>query len=151
MPSARRSTLWRLVPPLAYMAVVFALSHSPSPPLPRALWALGDKTLHAVEYVPMGFLWARALRAAGARAAGWGWLAAAGFGLTDELHQAFVPRRVPSALDLLADTVGAAVGALAWLALRWLARRRAGPVSPPCTGAALGGIPPVGQKNRRQG
>ncbi len=148
MPSARRSTLWRLIPPLAYMAVVFALSHSPSPPVPRALWVLGDKTLHAIEYVPMGFLWARALRAAGARAAGWGWLAAAGFGLTDELHQAFVPRRVPSALDLLADTVGAAVGALAWLALFWAARRRAGPVCPP---AALGGIPGAVQKNRRQG
>ncbi len=148
MPSARRSTLWRLVPPLAYMAVVFALSHSPSPPVPRALWVLGDKTLHAVEYVPMGFLWARALRAAGARAAGWGWLAAVGFGLTDELHQAFVPRRDPSALDLLADAVGAAVGALAWLALFWAARWRAGPVCPP---AALGDIPGVGQKNRRQG
>ena len=37
------------------------------------------------------------------------------FGLTDEIHQLWVPHRSFSLLDLLTDTVGATAGALTWL------------------------------------
>jgi VanZ family protein len=37
---------------------------------------------------------------------------ASAYGITDELHQAFVPLRMPDPMDWLVDTVGAAVGAL---------------------------------------
>jgi VanZ family protein len=41
-------------------------------------------------------------------------LISAAFGLSDELHQHFVPGRDASALDLAADTVGSLAGVLAW-------------------------------------
>ncbi|RMG98046.1 MAG: VanZ family protein [Candidatus Dadabacteria bacterium] len=54
----------------------------------------------------------------------WGFLAAVGFGATDELHQWFVPRRQPSWLDWAADALGAAVGVLLWAGVRRLAPSR---------------------------
>jgi VanZ family protein len=36
------------------------------------------------------------------------------FGLTDELHQLFVPFRESSWQDWLADTIGAVIGAMSW-------------------------------------
>jgi VanZ family protein len=36
------------------------------------------------------------------------------FGLTDEVHQLFVPFRESSWQDWLADTVGAVIGAMSW-------------------------------------
>lgn len=44
------------------------------------------------------------------------------YGATDEVHQAFVPGRYPDLLDLLADAVGAVVGA--WLVGYPLGQRR---------------------------
>ncbi len=115
----------RFGPPFFYMGVVFWLSHLSRPPLPDLFWALGDKVLHALEYVPMGFLWSRAVGGAALRAGGWGWAASVGFGLTDEVHQAFVPGREPSVADLGADAAGAALGALVWMA--WIGWQRARP------------------------
>ncbi len=124
MKRSIRSAAWRFGPAVLYMAVVFALSHSSRPPLPRLLWVLGDKVLHTLEYVPMGYLWARALGHRGGRGLLWGFLAAVGFGATDELHQWFVPRRQPSWLDWAADALGAAVGVLLWAGVRRLAPSR---------------------------
>lgn len=45
------------------------------------------------------------------------------FGLSDEIHQYFVPGRDASALDLLADFLGSAAGAAAYLAWRRLLLR----------------------------
>ncbi|GAB6064734.1 hypothetical protein JCM30394_34690 [Deferrisoma palaeochoriense] len=110
------------------MAVVFSLSHSSRPPLPRLLWFFGDKPLHALEYVPMGYLWARALGHEGKRGLLWGFLAAVGFGATDELHQWLVPRRHPSWLDWAADAAGSAVGVLVWAGVRRFFPLRRAPV-----------------------
>jgi len=40
------------------------------------------------------------------------------FGITDEVHQFFVPFRESSWQDWLADTIGAAIGALSWRFIR---------------------------------
>jgi VanZ family protein len=48
---------------------------------------------------------------------------AAMFGLSDEIHQYFVPGRNMDPLDLLTDAIGAALAL--WVA-GWIVRRRAG-------------------------
>jgi len=109
MPS--RTSLW--APVGLYMALIFGLSSLEHPPdLPSAI---SDKAGHALLYSGLGALSARAL------ARGWRRVSLASalgaivlsalYGVTDELHQLFVPPRLPEALDLLADTIGAAVGA----------------------------------------
>jgi VanZ family protein len=48
---------------------------------------------------------------------------ASAYGVTDELHQAFVPGRVPDPADWLVDTAGAYAGAATGLLLARRARR----------------------------
>jgi VanZ family protein len=109
------------------MALIFALSSMPDPmpPLTQRVW---DKGLHFVEYGTLAALLVIAFRASGAR--GWRALvmavvAASLYGVTDELHQAFVPNRSCDYRDWIADTIGGVLGASAVaLALR-LHRSRA--------------------------
>jgi len=113
------------LPVLLYAGFIFVQS-SQSRPAGPSLWLLrllGDKPLHAIEYGILGLLCYRAFRhAAGARAARSALLlailASTGYGVTDEIHQAFVPLREPDAWDVLADLLGSALGASAW---RWIA------------------------------
>lgn len=71
------------------------------------------------RWVPRVWEWPRARQAL---------LIAAAYAVTDEVHQAFVPTRYGSPVDVLIDTAGAAAGlAAVWLGMRWIARRRPGP------------------------
>jgi VanZ family protein len=100
--------LW--MPPVIYAVAIFALSSIPNPPAPPG--AVTDKHLHALVYAGLALLVLRALasgdarRVTSARALGAAAIAAA-YGVTDELHQWFVPGRVVDALDLLANAAGA--------------------------------------------
>lgn len=111
-------------PVILYAGLIFygSAQSRPSPPAIWLLVHLGDKPLHAIEYGILGILCYRAFaHAAGSRAARSALmlaiLASIGYGVTDELHQAFVPQREPSGWDLLADGIGATVAAASW---RWL-------------------------------
>lgn len=120
-----RAAYW--LPVLLYAGVIFYLSSQSRPPGP-SLWLvrlLGDKGVHAVEYGLLGLLCYRAFRhaagaAAGRRALLLAVLASTGYGVTDEIHQAFVPLREPDAWDLLADLLGSVAGASGW---RWITGR----------------------------
>jgi VanZ family protein len=84
---------------------------------------LSDKILHAVEYGILSLLCYRAFRwAAGPaiarQAVVLAIVAASVYGLTDEVHQSFVPLRESSWKDWLADTVGAVIGTLSWRSVR---------------------------------
>jgi VanZ family protein len=84
-----------------------------------------DKLLHALAYAVLAMLVFRALDTTGwtnrPHLLFWGSLAATvAYGISDELHQAFVPARSAEILDVAAD----AAGALAALVLCRLARRR---------------------------
>lgn len=114
-----------LVPALAYAGVIFALSAqaNPLPFLPRRIFEF-DKVLHAIEYAGLAALVTVGLdRVTGAglrSAAALAVVIGAGYGLTDELHQALVPGRSADVHDWLADATGAGLGAiLAVVALRW--------------------------------
>jgi VanZ family protein len=111
-----RRAAWAFVPALAYAAIIFALSAQadPFPFLPPEIF-LQDKLLHAAEYAVLGGLLVPALRVAGLRprvALLAAVVVASAFGATDELHQSFVPGRNADVADWVADTLGAAVGAL---------------------------------------
>ena len=114
--------LWYWMPVALYAGAIFFLSSQsyPEEQLPSFLLeGVSDKVLHAVEYGILSLLCYRALRwAAGSavarQAVVLAIMTASVFGLTDEVHQLFVPFRESSWLDWLADTIGAVIGALSW-------------------------------------
>jgi len=106
---------WFLIAALAYLAVVFALSHVPGGYFGFKL-RLWDKALHFAEYVPLGVMlaawvlrrpWAPRSRAMAVLVVA---LAALALGGADELHQWFVPKRSATVGDALADGLGGLVG-----------------------------------------
>jgi VanZ family protein len=74
-----------------------------------------DKLIHAAAFAVGGAFAALALRAEGL---GWrgaalgGLLIGGGYGVLDEVHQAFTPLRTAAVDDAMADLVGACAGAL---------------------------------------
>ena len=106
--------MWAWLPVAAYMALIFYFSSLPHPEeeLPKFLFeTLGDKFLHLIEYAVLAVLCYRAFRrAAGPFAAGYAVMfaivTASFYGVTDELHQAFVPVPHRTWLDWMADTAG---------------------------------------------
>lgn len=129
IPSWRRLSragraAWLWGPPLVEMALIFSVSSMPSPPAPPG--GLSDKWLHAVVYGMLGALLLRAFadgRWAGVRGstAALAALVATLYGVTDELHQRFVPPRSPEVLDTIMDGIGASVAAgstWAWSIIR---------------------------------
>lgn len=115
--------LW--APVAGYMALIFVLSSIPNPP--ALAQASSDKGLHFLLYAGLGALVVRALagglgRPVTIRTLVVAVLVSAAYGATDEIHQYFVPPRQMEALDLAADTIGAAASALMLYAAN--ARRR---------------------------
>jgi VanZ family protein len=115
-----RRWAWYWLPAAGYAAVIFYFSSLPHPEekLPELLLKeVSDKLLHLIEYAVLAVLCYRGFRrAAGpvvARHAVIATIVAGSiYGMTDEVHQAFVPFRESSWLDWVADTAGAALGAL---------------------------------------
>lgn len=104
-------------PVCAYAALIFYMSSQshPEDQMPFVTH-FSDKVMHTVEYAVLGALCYRAIRYSGHD---W-WrryaipvavLLASLYGVSDEVHQAFVPFRDSSWLDWVADTIGGAVGA----------------------------------------
>jgi hypothetical protein len=110
-----RVLLW--APPLLYMTFIF-LESAQSDPLPALTALVWDKALHAVGYAALGALLARAF--AGER---WSWgraalcavIVASAYGASDEFHQSFVVGRDADVYDWIADSIGAAFGAAAFI------------------------------------
>lgn len=125
----RREALPWLAALLAWATLIFVLSSFPNPPGPRVTEPRAIAA-HVAVYAVFGYLAQQALhRSRIARPSTVtlaAWLLAVAYGISDEFHQTFVPNRHASALDVLADAIGAAVGvAFGW----WRTRRQPGPVS----------------------
>jgi VanZ family protein len=98
-------------PFIAALAVVFWLSSMSDVPGARYFW---DKALHMVGYAGLGLLALRAFHGGFKTPRLTPTLLAAAtvilWGISDELHQSFVPGRDASALDVVADAIGFAAG-----------------------------------------
>jgi len=106
-------------PVFGYAGLIFYLSSQPHPEetLPSIIKHFSDKVLHVIEYAILGALCYRAFHESQTEA----WrkkavlaaiLLTSLYGVSDEVHQAFVPFRESSVLDWVADTVGATLGAI---------------------------------------
>ncbi|MFN7966431.1 MAG: VanZ family protein [Acidobacteriota bacterium] len=103
--------VWRLIAPLALMALIFIESGRP---MPVEVPSGGDKLLHFAAYFALTGTWGWALApwfAAGPRALISATLAAL-YGASDEWHQTFIPERDGSIFDWYADVCGALLGAI---------------------------------------
>ena len=102
-------------PVVLYCALIFGLSSVSSlPSLPSLPSGMSDKMAHTLLYSGLGFLVARAC--AGRRPLSPHVLMvvlvfAALYGLSDETHQLFVPNRQFDVKDMMADVLGAGLGA----------------------------------------
>jgi VanZ family protein len=95
----------------AYALAIFLVSGQSAP---VGADVAGDKLLHGLAYAVFAALAYRALHG-GARRFRWLGVVAtlgvtAAYGAMDEVHQAFVPGRQPSAADWVADMIGGGVG-----------------------------------------
>ena len=117
--------LW--VPPVLHMLAIFMASSVSD--VPAAPGGVSDKAVHAVVYGVLSALFLRAL-------AGGRWqgvtvsrtiaavVLATTYGMTDEVHQAFVPTRHAEIADVVANALGAIIAGGTLVAWSILARVR---------------------------
>jgi hypothetical protein len=106
-----------------YMAGLFALSSIPDRKTDRGIEAYFpppsvQNALHVPAYLGLSYLIWRGLRGPRrVRAALLAAVLATAYGVTDEIHQMFVPGRTPSVTDGIANALGA-FAVVGWAALR---------------------------------
>jgi len=115
----------RYAPPLAVMALIFALSATPDLSSGLGTW---DFILRKTAHVGIfGLLWLTVARASDWRRPSLAALIAVLYAASDELHQSFVQGRHGTAVDVMIDSVGIGLAALAWA----ITARRRGRPGPP--------------------
>lgn len=120
--SCQQSERWLLLkhwaPVLLYCGIIVYLSSQshPSQHLPSFLFGMSDKILHALEYGILGILLYRAFHQTTSAIGSiiLSIICVVVFGISDEIHQWFVPNRQADSWDLLADTLGATFFILTW-------------------------------------
>ena len=112
----------RWTAPLLWMLLIFVVSGQST--LPHADEAIVDvllkKTAHFSEYFILCLLWVRALLITSnsrRKQVLIACLISGVYAITDEVHQAFVPGRHPSIMDVFIDWVGIMVAAVAAIRL----------------------------------
>ena len=111
--------------------MIFYLSSQSRLPVEMPYWVpYVDKLAHAAVFGVLGLLFIRAwlegeVGVVNARVVGFAVLFTALYGITDEIHQMFVPGRSPAVGDVIADALGAAVFGAALC--KWKKRKREAP------------------------
>ncbi|MBI5739379.1 MAG: VanZ family protein [Nitrospirae bacterium] len=98
---------------VAYMGTIFFLS-SITFILPK-LPSNSDKIIHLIMYIPLGLLLFLSFERSGLKKYLFAVSLVIGgiYGVSDEIHQSFVPGRVAAASDAVADFIGVFVGCYA--------------------------------------
>ena len=113
-PVKSTRAVWLWAPVVLYMAFIFSLSSISRPPdLPAEM---SDKTGHMLLYAGCLRFWCAHWPVGGGAASRRSWRAlpsslATLYGVTDEIHQHFVPPRQMDGWDVLADAAGASIAA----------------------------------------
>lgn len=119
------SNKWLLIrnwiPVFLYCGIIVYLSSQsyPSRHLPSFLFGLSDKLVHGVEYGILGILLYRAFRLTTPTiySISLAVICAMTFGISDEVHQWFVPHRQADMWDVVADALGATLFVFVWVFL----------------------------------
>lgn len=101
----------RWLPLLLWMALIFLASDQQSQQIPSfGIWDLiFKKGAHFLAYLVMALLAHRAVTHT-SKPTLWAFLVAAGYAISDEWHQTFVPTRDGNLVDVFIDGLGAAAG-----------------------------------------
>jgi VanZ family protein len=108
------------IPVLLYAGLIFYISSQPYLGLPNQIVLLDPESLslHLFEFIPLGFLTARAASRTHAlnsfNSFNFPSFIGSLYGLSDEVHQYFVPGRTSSIIDFMADTAGVMIGVFLW-------------------------------------
>lgn len=100
---------------VAYMGFIFYMSSlSLEDVYLPDIWDF-DKLVHAVAYAILGILWFRAIKysfeiQSVKRIAAMAFIVVVIYGISDEIHQYFVPYRSSDIFDVIADSVGGFIG-----------------------------------------
>jgi VanZ family protein len=121
MKDKYRNFMISWLPVVLYCTVIFIQSSYPSVVRLHDV-PFGDKYLHVAGYALLGMLFFRAFRSlhGGNRlllAILLSISASTTYGISDEIHQYFVPSRSADVMDALADMVGSSVGVMAYFLL----------------------------------
>jgi len=100
------------LPPFIYAIFIFYLSSLPGAPYIPPFFS-ADKVFHLVEYGILGYLLVRALGHHHLKKKML-FITAVSicfvYGMSDEIHQFFVPHRCTSFIDMVADGIGSSIG-----------------------------------------
>ncbi|HDH52940.1 MAG TPA: VanZ family protein [Nitrospirae bacterium] len=109
----RTAVVWWFVT-IGYMGIIFYLSSLQDIDISR-FPSNFDKVVHTCIYIPLSFLLYLSLRRIGIKKYIFimAFVLASIYGISDEIHQLFVPGRDAAIGDVLADTLGAFIGSLA--------------------------------------
>ncbi len=109
----------RCVPVLSVMGIIFFMSNQPGDSIELIDIPNIDKILHSFVYAVLGYAALFAVSPS-RRQHKSGVVSILVilfcilFGISDEFHQSFIPGRLPSSWDLLADTLGGIIAVISW-------------------------------------
>jgi len=104
---------WRYGAVIAWAALLFILSSFSDLTFPVQVFSWDDKIQHALAYMPLGWLLMHALvwkNTARPRDLGLALIIGSLYGVSDEIHQHFVPGRYMDWTDAAADAMGIILG-----------------------------------------
>ena len=115
---------------IAYLALIFIASSIPGEEIPKMGFEFSDKLIHAIVYLILFLLFFYSLKYQSKsvklrnNALTFAGLFSALYGITDEIHQMFVPMRSCEIEDWLADVTGILIG---MLIIRFATKRKSNP------------------------
>ena len=97
---------------------LFVLSANPGDGTDWNIFPHSDKVAHVLMYGPLGFFLYFAMQSQpgpfGNAPIAWSWIWGTLYGVSDEVHQYFVPGRFMDGADLIADSIGVGLGIVAF-------------------------------------